>query len=56
MTNIILIRGDYKCQYTHDYKDIYADQQGDNNLQKYTKFVKKHQVVTDRKECTVGGL
>ena len=35
---------------------IYADQQGDNNLQIDTKFVKKHQVVTDRKECTVGGL
>ena len=35
---------------------IYADQQGDNNLQKETKFVEKHQVVTDRKECTVGGL
>ena len=34
----------------------YVDQQGDNNLQIETKFVKKHQVVTDRKECTVGGL
>ena len=35
---------------------IYVNQQGDNNLQIETKFVKKHQVVTDRKECTVGGL
>ena len=35
---------------------IYADQQGNNNLQIDTKFVKKHQVVTDRKKCTVGGL
>ena len=35
---------------------IYADQQGDNNLQINTKFVKKHQVVTDKKECTVGSL
>ena len=35
---------------------IYADQQGDNNLQIDNKFVKKHQVVTERKECQVGGL
>ena len=39
-----------------DQAIIYADQQGDNDLQIETKFVKKHQVVTDRKECTVGGL
>ena len=39
-----------------DQAIIYADQQGDNNLQIETKFIKKHQVVTDRKECTVGGL
>ena len=35
---------------------IYMDQQGDNNLQLDTKFVKKHPVVPDFLDYKVGGL
>ena len=35
---------------------IYVAQQGDNNLQLDTKFVKKHPVVPDLLDWEVGGL